>query len=124
MIVGVGIDIIEVDRIGEKLERGKALREKIFSPAEIAFCESKANRAQHYAARFAAKEAFLKAIGAGLSLSHELHEIEVRVDSTGKPGIGLTGTFLTLAQENKWNKIHLSLSHVQSMACAVVILEQ
>jgi holo-[acyl-carrier protein] synthase len=124
MIVGVGIDIIEVDRIGEKIGKGKGLREKIFSPGEIAFCESRSNKGQHYAARFAAKEAFLKAIGTGLTLSHELHEIEVRLDALGKPGIGLTGAFLALAIKNNWNKIHLSLSHVKAMACAVVILEQ
>ncbi len=124
MIVGVGIDIIEVDRVGEKIYNGNGFLEKVFSPGEISFCESKANKLEHYAARFAAKEAFLKAIGSGLTVSYELHEIEVVSDALGKPSIDLKGNFLTLANEKNWNKIYLSLSHVRAMACAVVILEQ
>ena len=124
MIVGVGIDIIEVDRVGEKIRNGNGFREKVFSPGEISFCESKANKLEHYAARFAAKEAFLKALGSGLTVSYELHEIEVVSDALGKPSIDLKGNFLTLANKKNWNKIYLSLSHVRAMACAVVILEQ
>jgi len=91
---------------------------------EIAFCEPKKDSDQLYAARFAAKEAFLKATGKGLTLGHDLHQIEVVHDTLGKPGILLHGDFKKLAVDNGWNKIHLSLSHVQAMACAVVILEK
>ncbi len=124
MIIGIGIDIIEVDRVGEKIHKGNGFREKVFSSGEIIFCESKTNKMEHYAARFAAKEAFLKAAGSGLTVGYTLHEIEVVSDELGKPSINLQGTFLTLANGKSWNKIYLSLSHIQAMACAVVIIEQ
>jgi holo-[acyl-carrier protein] synthase len=122
MIAGIGIDIVEVDRIAEKISKD-GFRGKVFSKNEIDFCESKgANKAQHYAARFAAKEAFLKTTGKGLLLSNELNEIEVAVNEDGKPEIQLTGSLALLAEERKW-KIHLSLSHIHSTACAAVVLE-
>ena len=124
MIIGTGIDIIEVDRVSEKVARQNGFKEKVFSEAEIAFCESKPDKGQHYAVRFAAKEAFLKATGQGLNLGFELAQVEVVNTPSGKPEIKLTGNFLKLAKENQWNKIHLSLSHLQTMACAVVIIEQ
>ncbi len=122
MIVGTGIDIVEVERIAAKLSR-TTFKEKIFSKAECAYCESTADRNQHYAARFAAKEAFLKATGKGLTIGYELDQIEVIADDLGKPSIRLSGNFQLLATQNGWNKVHLSLSHVQAMACAVVIIE-
>jgi holo-[acyl-carrier protein] synthase len=122
MIAGIGIDIVEVDRIAEKILK-EGFREKVFSKNEIDFCESKGtNKAQHYAARFSAKEAFLKATGKGMLLSNELNEIEVRTNDDGKPEIHLTGNLALLAEEKKW-RIHLSLSHVSSTACAMVVLE-
>jgi holo-[acyl-carrier protein] synthase len=123
MIIGTGVDIIEVDRIAEKLKRSAGLKEKIFSPEEIAFCEQKPECFQHYAARFAAKEAFLKATGLGLTLGHDLHHVQVVHDEYGRPGLQLTGVFLEHARNNNWNKIHVSLSHIRSAACAVVIIE-
>src|SRR5688500_19130591 len=110
MITGIGIDIIEVERVAEKVGRDNGFKQKIFSPSEIDFCETKPNRDQNYAARVAAKEAFLKATGHGLNLGFELSQIEVVNAASGKPEINLTGNFKKLAQENRWNKIHLSLS--------------
>ncbi|HEY9006253.1 MAG TPA: holo-ACP synthase [Ohtaekwangia sp.] len=124
MIVGTGIDIIEVERVEERVSRNNGFTEKVFAAAEIAFCEGKKNKAEHYAVRFAAKEAFLKATGKGLLAGHDLHEIEVVADDLGKPGIILHGNFREQAVLNNWNKIHVSLSHVKEMACAVVIIEQ
>jgi holo-[acyl-carrier protein] synthase len=124
MIAGVGIDIIEVERVGEKIRKDTGFKEKIFSPLEIVFCDSKAQSDLHYAARFAAKEAFLKATGQGLALGVELSDVEVCVDEQGKPFIKLSGNFAILAGQNNWNKIHVSLSHIKSTACAVVIIEQ
>lgn len=124
MIIGTGIDIIEVSRVAEKVGKRNGFTQKIFSPDEIVFCESAINKDEHYAARFAAKEAFLKATGLGLNAGFELHQIEIIADALGKPGIKLHGDFEHLAVENGWNKIHLSLSHVQAMACAVVIIEK
>jgi holo-[acyl-carrier protein] synthase len=124
MIIGTGIDIIEVERVATKVARENGFTQKVFSAAEIAFCDPKPNRDQHYAARFAAKEAFLKATGQGLTLGYELCDIEVTSDDMGKPMITLHGNFKARAAEHGWNKIHLSLSHVQAMACAVVIIEK
>ncbi len=124
MILGIGIDMIELDRVIEKIDKNNGFKEKIFSEHEIAFCESKKNKAENYAARFAAKEAFLKATGLGLMLGHELSDIEVINDDRGKPSFKLKGDFKTKAAEHHWNKIHLSLSHLQNIACAVVIIEQ
>jgi holo-[acyl-carrier protein] synthase len=123
MIIGTGIDIVEVDRVAEKVGKGNGFREKVFSPDEIAFCEVKTHKAEHYAARFAAKEAFLKATGIGLSAGFDINNIEVFNDNEGKPYIRLKGSFAELAKSNHWLKIHVSLSHVKSMACAVVIVE-
>jgi holo-[acyl-carrier protein] synthase len=124
MIIGTGIDIIEVSRVAEKIKKENGFKQKIFSPAEVEFCEGKQHKDQHYAARFAAKEAFLKATGLGLTLGYELMEIEVVNSESGKPFLQLMGNFKKQATINGWNKIHLSLSHVQAMACAVVIIEE
>jgi holo-[acyl-carrier protein] synthase len=125
MIAGIGIDMIEVDRVAEKIAMSGGFREKVFSISEIAFCESKGkNKAQHYAARFAAKEAFLKATGFGLVLGYELSDIEVTIDGAGKPGLVLKGNFEKQAKEHQWNTIHLSVSHLQETACAVVVIER
>jgi holo-[acyl-carrier protein] synthase len=124
MIVGVGIDVIEVDRVMKKVEKNNGFREKIFSKHEIAFCQSKPNKAENYAARFAAKEAFLKATGLGLALGHQLSKIEIINDKNGKPTLNLSGSFKTQSTKNKWNKIHVSISHLKTIACAVVIIEQ
>jgi holo-[acyl-carrier protein] synthase len=124
VIKGVGIDMVEVERLAEKIERSADLKAKVFSEAEIKFCESQQDKGQHYGARFAAKEAFLKATGKGLTLGHELSDIEVVSDLLGKPMINLKGAFAAHAVENKWNKIHVSLTHVKSMASAVVIIEE
>ncbi len=124
MIIGTGIDMIEVQRIEKSIGKDNGFKEKIFSALEIAYCERMASSAQHFAARFAVKEAFLKAAGGGLTLGFDLKEIEVNHDAAGKPYIILSGNFKTLAEEQDWNKIHVSLSHVQAMACAVVIIEK
>jgi len=124
MIVGTGIDIIEVTRVAEKVNKDNGFREKVFSQNEIAYCEAGSSREQHYAVRFAVKEAFLKATGGGLTLGYDLYEIEVLNDDKGRPYILLHGNFKGLAERYGWNKIHVSLSHVQSMACATVIIEQ
>jgi holo-[acyl-carrier protein] synthase len=124
MIIGVGIDMIEVDRITDKISKDSGFREKIFSVNEILFCESKVNSGENYAARFAAKEAFLKATGEGLALGYNLSDIEVIPDMNGKPSLVLNGSFKQLASERNWNKIHVSLSHLKSVACAVVVIEE
>ena len=91
MITGVGTDLIEVERVAGKISKEEGFRELVFSPIEIAYCESKANKYQHYAARFAAKEAFLKAIGTGWISGIAFNEIQITNDEQGKPLLTLIG---------------------------------
>ena len=116
--------MIEVARVAEKVAKQNGFREKIFSQREIDHCGSGKDAAQRFAVRFAAKEAFLKATGEGMKLSFDLHEIEIVNDANGKPGITLHGIFKEKAEENGWNRMHVSLSHLQAVACAVVIIER
>lgn len=115
--------MVEVERIASSINKESGFREMIFSKNEIAYCESKANKFESYAARFAAKEAFFKALGTGWPEGTNFHEVEITHDDKGKPEINLLGqTQITLAT---WgiNKILVSLSHVKAMASAVVIIE-
>ena len=90
MILGTGIDIIECARIQKVMERDIGFRDKIFTPGEIAYCETKSrNKYQHYAARFSAKEALMKAIGTGWRLGIRFADIEVFHDELGQPHIRL-----------------------------------
>jgi holo-[acyl-carrier protein] synthase len=123
MIVGLGIDIVELERIQQKVGKENGFREKVFSPAEILFCERSVNSIENYAARFAAKEAFLKATGRGLTIDHNLRDIEVISDEMGKPCLQLNGVFQEFANQNNFTKFHISLSHTNTAACAVVIIE-
>ncbi|HTQ27879.1 MAG TPA: holo-ACP synthase [Puia sp.] len=123
MIAGVGTDMIEVDRIAAKISKEMGFRELVFSKNEIQYCEARTNRYQHYAARFAAKEAFFKALGTGWKNGTSFHEVEVVHDEQGRPGIRLTGqTVSTLAGIGIRN-ILLSLTHLKTLASAIVIIE-
>jgi holo-[acyl-carrier protein] synthase len=124
MIFGTGIDIIEVSRIKTVMERDIGFREKIFTPGEIEYCETKRHKYENYAARFSAKEAFLKAIGTGWRFGIRFADIDVYHDEYGKPLIRLSGKAEELARDEGISKIHVSLSHVKEMASAVVILER
>jgi holo-[acyl-carrier protein] synthase len=120
---GIGIDMIEVDRVAEKIGKESGFREMVFSAEEIRYCEPKANMAEHYAARFAAKEAFFKAIGTGWKNGTAFNEIEIRHGDEGEPQLFLLGeTAQTLSPMNI-QKIHVSLSHLKSIASAVVVVE-
>lgn len=123
MIIGVGIDMIEVDRLMAKVNKDNGFRELVFSLNEIEYCESNL-KSENYAGRFAAKEAFLKATGWGLLLGSNLCDIEIEVDERGKPSIRLSGEFKEKAEQNGWDKIHVSISHLKEIACAVVIIEK
>lgn len=124
MIFGTGIDIIEVSRIKTVMERDIGFREKIFTQGEIKYCETKKNKYQHYATRFSAKEAFLKAIGTGWRFGIRFADIDIYHDEFGKPLIRLTGKAEELALRDGISKIHVSLSHLKEMATAVVIVEK
>ncbi len=123
MIYGIGTDIIEVSRIRTVMERDIGFREKIFTPVEIAYCETKKHKYENYAARFSAKEAFLKAIGTGWRFGIRFADIEIFHDELGKPHIKAYGKAEELLNEYRITHMHVSLSHLKEMATAVVILE-
>ena len=91
MIYGIGTDIIEVARIQKVMERDLGFRDKIFTPGEIAYCETKKHKYENYAARFSAKEAFLKAIGTGWRFGIRFGDIDIYHDDLGKPHIQTIG---------------------------------
>jgi holo-[acyl-carrier protein] synthase len=124
MIVGTGIDIAEVPRIAASIERfgGRFLR-RVFTAGEIRYCESKANRAERYAARFAAKEAAMKALGTGWSHGVRWRDIEVGRQPGGRPTIVFHGQAAELAAKLGAVHVALSLSHTTEQAIAQVILE-
>lgn len=124
MIFGIGNDIIEVDRMERHISQGSGLRDKIFTAREQAYSEERATRYQHYAARFAAKEAFFKALGTGYRFGMAFHEIEVVNDALGKPVIEVHGKVKEYIEQHGIKHIHLSISHVKAMASAFVVLEK
>ena len=125
VIYGIGIDIIEVSRIEKQISsERKRFREILFSENEIKYCDDKKSKAQNYAARFAAKEAFLKAIGTGLRDGLNWKNIEILNDELGKPEIVLHGKAKKIIKENGISNINVSLSHLKETAVAVVILEK
>jgi len=124
MIVGTGVDIAEVSRIAASIRRfGRRFTERVFTQNEIAYCESKANKAERYAARFAAKEAAMKAIGTGWRHGVTWQDIEVRRLPGGRPAIVLSGKAAEFADKLGVTRVHLSLTHTAELAMAQVILE-
>jgi holo-[acyl-carrier protein] synthase len=123
VIFGVGTDIIEVQRVEDKLVRTEGLKTKIFTLREIAYCEAKHRPALHFAARFAAKEAFLKAMGTGWSGGHKFSEIEVVNNALGKPELFVHGKVREFCEGHAITGMQASLSHIKDLAKAVVVLE-
>jgi holo-[acyl-carrier protein] synthase len=123
MIIGTGIDIIEVERIAFRVGRDNGFKEFVFSKNEMTYCDAKASPFEHYAARFAAKEAFLKAVGRGWDTGLQWNEIEIVNEKNGKPTLRISGTTEQMLAPMGIRTIHLSLSHLKSMATAIVILE-
>jgi holo-[acyl-carrier protein] synthase len=124
MIVGTGIDIAEVPRIREAIARhGQRFLNRVFTEGEIQYCESKANRVERYAARFAAKEAGMKAIGTGWNHGVRWRDIEVARKPGGRPTLLLHGKAAEFAARLGATNIALSLTHTAEQAMAQVILE-
>jgi holo-[acyl-carrier protein] synthase len=124
MIVGTGIDLAEVPRIAAAIERfGERFLRRVFTADEIRYCESKANRAERYAARFAAKEAALKAIGTGWKRGVAWTDVEVRREPGGRPTIAFHGKAAEFATQLGVKHVALSITHTKENAMAQVILE-
>ncbi len=125
MIVSIGIDIIEVTRIREALARTPRLAERVFTPAERTYCESRgAGAAQHYAARFAAKEAALKAFQTGWRGGISWQDVEIGALESGAPVLIFHGRVRELFEESGATAAHLSLSHTSEHAIAQVVIER
>lgn len=124
MTLGIGIDIIEVPRIAAQLSKDQRFKHRLFTDGEITYCEAKRFKAQNYAARFAAKEALLKALGTGLSGRMKWTDIEVVHDDTGRPEIRVTGGVKRIVEKAGVSNIHVSVSHVRDLAVAVVVAEK
>ena len=124
MIVSIGIDIIEVYRIRETIERTPRFVERVFTEKERDYCDKKgAAAAQSYAGRFAAKEAFLKALKTGWRGKITWHDIEINNDEAGVPSFEISGEAEKLLKELGAKNVHLSISHTTEHATAQVIFE-
>lgn len=124
MVFGIGIDSIEVSRIKKQVDGEPGLKEKLFTAREIEYCETKRYYAQNYAARFAAKEAFLKALGTGWRDGLAFGEIEIVNDTLGRPRIVLTGRAKEISDKVGITNIQVSMSHIRDYAAAIVTLEK
>lgn len=124
MIVGIGIDHCEVDRMRKSLERwGDRILKRVFCDGEIAYASSYRVPAERYAARFAAKEATLKAIGTGIAMGINWREVEVIRHPGSAPQIALHGRAAEIAKERGAKRFHLAITHTGDLATAVVVAE-
>ena len=124
MIVGTGVDLAEVPRIRASIERfGTKFTDRIYTPAEIAYVEAKANKFERYAARFAAKEAGMKAIGTGWRMGVRWKDFEVANLPTGKPTLRFHGVAAEFANRLRVRNVSLSITHTAEFGMAHVILE-
>ncbi len=122
MIIGIGTDIVKVARIAKSIENVH-FKERVFSAYEIDYCEKKTHKAESYAARFAAKEAFYKALGTGLRNGMAFRELEIQNDELGKPSIHILGETALVVAKYNIKSAHITLSHTDEMAIATVVLE-
>ena len=123
-VLGIGTDIVEVARLKRLADKhGQAFLDRVFTPDERAYCDSRKRRWEHYAVRFAAKEAVGKALGTGLGADAGLKEIEIRREITGPPAVQLSGAARETADKLGIREVLLSLSHTDQFALAFVILK-
>ncbi|MFP4176718.1 MAG: holo-ACP synthase [Candidatus Brocadiia bacterium] len=124
MIAGVGVDIMEVERIRSAITRlGDAFVQRIYLPDEADYCRKGAHPYQRFATRFAAKEAVLKALGVGWQKGTSFTDVVVSNDELGAPSVSLEGKSLEIAERNDIHTIHLSLSHDHNYAVAQAVAE-
>ena len=124
MITGIGIDVVQNDRIRDSIQRfGDRFLNRIYTEGEIEYCSKCAQPEIHYAARFAAKEAAFKALGTGWAAGVKWKDIEIERLPSGKPELHLHGEALAHAKSAGATRFHVSLTHDQLVSCAVVVLE-
>jgi holo-[acyl-carrier protein] synthase len=123
LILGIGTDIMDVARVREAIEKDPGFVYQIFTATEIDYCESKTIKYQHYTARFAAKEAFLKALGTGWQYGIRFTDIEIYHDQNGRPQISIKEKAKEFADNFRISKILVSLAHIKDFATAIVVIE-
>jgi len=121
-LIGIGVDLVEVDRMRRALARTPTLVERLFTDAERAYCERRRDPTERFAARFAAKEAVMKALGVGLG-AVGWHEVEVVRAESGRPSLALTGRAADLAAELGVVRWHLTMTHTSRVAEAIAVAE-
>lgn len=121
MIIGIGIDIIELQRFQKRLS--PELIQELFLPDEIAYCMTQRHNEENFAGRFAAKEATFKALGAGLDQGLRWHDVEICKKESGAVYLALTGRAAELATQKMVTNSHISISHSRQNAIAMVVLE-
>lgn len=121
-IVGTGIDIVECARIKQMIERhGIAFLQRVYTDCEISYCQSRRRAVEHFAGRWAAKEAVVKALGTGWSRAIDYRDIEVQNNTDGVPKIGLRGAAREQAQKQQITRVLISISHCEAYAVAHAI---
>lgn len=124
MILGIGTDIVEIARIARSMERhGGRFTKRIYTDTEIAYCSRFKRAAEHFAGRWAAKEAAGKALGTGIFGSVRFRDIEITNDELGKPLLAFSGSAAELAAAMGAARLHVSIAHSDSHATAVVVIE-
>lgn len=125
MIYGIGIDLVENERIEKIISKwGSKFLCRIFSDGEIAYCSRHIQSSPHYGARFAVKEAFLKAVGTGMGKGITFQDIEVQNEKSGKPEIRLSEKAQEYVGKIGIEKVHVSITHTKDYASAIVVLEK
>jgi holo-[acyl-carrier protein] synthase len=125
MIFGIGTDLVEVSRVEKILQKwGDKFLKKVYSQNEIEYCQKKAFPSIHYAARFAAKESFLKSLGIGLGMGVKLQDIEVINNPQGSPVLKVHERIRSRLDKLGINALHISITHTRGHAQAIVILEK
>lgn len=123
MIIGIGVDIVQIERVRKLVENYSEFMHQVFTAREIEFCQAKADSASSYAARFAAKEAMMKALSTGWNEKVNWLDIEVINEEQGNPILKIKGRTLRLMKKMGVYQTHLSLSHERDYALAFVVLE-
>ena len=124
MVIGLGVDIVQNERFEKLVNKwGSKFLSKVFTEYELDFINKKKQKFQRYAATYAVKEAFVKALGTGFRKGIKFRDIEVKRDKLGKPYIKLNGTITSHVEQRGINKIHTTISHEKEYSVAVVIFE-
>ena len=124
MVLGIGIDLCDVARMREQVAApSDEFVDQVFLPDEIAYCRAKHFPAEHFAARFAAKEAVLKALGEAAGQGSFWRDIEIRNEKDGRPVARLHGRALEMAERLQVRRVFLSMTHIRDLAAATVVLE-